>query len=139
MNTLRALILACATLLGASSTPAHHSNTMVDLTRTIKISGTVKEWLFANPHCWIYVTVAKPDGSTEEWGVEGGPILSATRLGVRAKTFKVGDKVEVTLSPRRDDKPGGFLHAVKMLDTGKDYSFMPPGTSLPSAEPTPAP
>jgi hypothetical protein len=56
-------------------------------------------------------------------------VLSMARMGVRNKTFKPGDKVEATLSPRRDDKPGGFLHAAKQLATGQDYNFAP--TALP--------
>jgi hypothetical protein len=70
MTTLRTLVLVAATLLWTAYAQAHHSNTAVDLSRTIKITGTVKEFVFANPHCWLYVVVTKEDGSTEEWGLE---------------------------------------------------------------------
>lgn len=113
-------------ILLCSATSAHHSGAAIDLTRTVTIAGTIKEFLWANPHCWFYVTVNKTDGSTEEWSIEGPPIAGLARTGMRSKTLKPGDKVEVTLSPRKDGKTGGGLMSIKVIETGQVY-----GTGLP--------
>jgi hypothetical protein len=131
MQVIRALTLFCVAWFWAAPAQSHHSSTAVDMTRRVTITGTVKEFVFANPHCWVYVVVPSADGAAEEWGLEAGPVLSMVRLGVRNKTFKPGDKIEATLSPRRDGKPGGFLYSIKVLDTGQDYNFVPPSLPAP--------
>lgn len=108
-------------LLGVLPAQAHHSGAAVDMTRTVTIAGTVKEWLWANPHCWLYVVASNDLGGTDEWAVEAGPVVGMARKGLRNSSFKPGDKVEVVLSPRKDGKNGGGLLKVTVTATGKVY------------------
>src|SRR5262245_40223970 len=68
---LAALSFAIA-FLGASPTAwVHHSGAMFDRTRTIQISGVVKEFLWTNPHSSFKVDVpAAGGGEAQLWLIE---------------------------------------------------------------------
>lgn len=125
---LRFITVAVALCFGATAL-AHHSAAAIDIRRTETITGTVKEFLWANPHCWIYVLVAADDGSTEEWGIEGPPVMGMARVGIRKSTLKPGDRVEVQINPRKDGKRGGGFRSVTLLESGETFGmpdFPPP-------------
>jgi hypothetical protein len=79
----------------------------------------VKEWQWANPHVFLYVTVIK-DGKPVDWVLEGGGVNGMTTRGWRADSFKPGDKVQVQFRPLKDGSSGGVLGTV----------FFPDGRSL---------
>jgi hypothetical protein len=85
------------------------------LGKEITISGTVKELQWTNPHCWIQLLVPNND-STVEWGIEMSSPLEMLRGGWRPAIIKPGDKIEVTLHPLRDGKPGGSFVTAKFAD-----------------------
>jgi hypothetical protein len=97
---------------------AHHSFASFDMTKEVKISGTVAEVQYTNPHVWLFVDVATPKGATESWAIEAGGPNILLRGGWKANSVKVGDKVEVTLHPMRDGKRGGSLVSI-VLPGGK--------------------
>jgi hypothetical protein len=104
-NTLRALV-ACAALCAVTPAIAHHSFATFDMTKEVKVSGTVREFQWQNPHVWIYLLVK--DGATnQEWEIEGGSLLGLKREGWTKDSFKAGDKVSVTIHPKRDGSHGG--------------------------------
>lgn len=108
---------------------AHHSGAAVDTTQSVTINGTVKEFLWANPHCWLYVLVPQEQGDPQEWAIEGDPIIGIARTGLRSKSLQPGDKVEVTLAPRKDGKHGGGLRSVKLTETGQVFEMRAPPVS----------
>lgn len=110
-----------------ASAQAHHSGVDVDTSRSITISGTIKEFEWANPHCWLYVRVPNDHGGSVLYGIEGPPVIEMSKLGVRNKTFKVGERVQVQFNPRKDGKLiGSGLVSVTLLETGQE--FRPHGT-----------
>ena len=57
---------------------AHHSFAAeFDASKPVTIEGTVKEFRWVNPHSWLHINVTKPDGTVEEWAVEGGAVKHA--------------------------------------------------------------
>ena len=48
---------------------AHHSFTMFDAQKQMTLTGTVKEFQWSNPHCWIQLLVEE-SGQAAEWSVE---------------------------------------------------------------------
>ncbi len=96
---------------------AHHSFAAFDMTKEVRISGTVAEVQYTNPHVWLFVDVAGAKGATESWAIEvGGPNI-LLRAGWKANTVKVGQKVEVTIHPMRDTaKRGGSLISIVLPD-----------------------
>jgi len=55
-------------LVSLVSTPvlAHHGNAAFDVGKTRELKGTVTEWIWANPHCWLKFDVTE-GGKTVNW------------------------------------------------------------------------
>ena len=49
--------IALALCIPAAPALAHHSMAMFDQTKTVTLSGTVKEFQWTNPHCYIQLMV----------------------------------------------------------------------------------
>jgi len=101
-----------AALLAAPAT-AHHSGAMFDNDKSVTLKGTVKDYQWTNPHCWIQMTVSGPNGVLEEWSVEMGAPMQLYQHGWRPGTLKPGDPIEVVIHPTRDAtlKAGVFVSA----------------------------
>ena len=101
-----------AALLAAPAT-AHHSGAMFDNDKSVTLKGTVKDYQWTNPHCWIQMTVAGANGAPEEWSVEMGAPMQLYQHGWRPGTLKPGDPIEVIIHPTRDAtlKAGVFVSA----------------------------
>jgi hypothetical protein len=85
---------------------------MFDMTKTVAVTGKVKEFQWTNPHCYIQL-IAK-DG--KEWSMEMGAPMYLYSNGWRPKTVKPGDQIVVRVYPLRDGKPGGVVIDVKTPD-----------------------
>jgi hypothetical protein len=106
-------MLAAATLsLAAAPAYAHHSYAMFDSTKTVALSGTVKEFQFTNPHSWIQVMAPGPKGDLVEWSVQMGAPFELIRAGMGPETLKPGDKITIQIHPAKDGvTAGSFLSA----------------------------
>jgi hypothetical protein len=106
------VLIGIAATLTASSALAHHSHAMFDLDKQVTLTGTVKEFDWNNPHCWIQVLVPDPkdpNAPTVEWGVEMGAPIQLIRHGWKPSSLKPGDKITVVVNPLRDGRPGGQI------------------------------
>ncbi len=77
-------LVAVVALMMASSASAHHSHAMFDTDKQVTLVGTVKEFDWNNPHCWIQVLVPDPKdpkAAPVEWGVELGAPMQLIRHG----------------------------------------------------------
>jgi hypothetical protein len=91
---------------------AHHSFATFDASKEMTIVGTVKEFQWTNPHTWIFLLVNSGE-SVEEWAIEGGALVGLKRDGWSKDSFKAGDKVSITIHPKRDGSRGGaFMTAI---------------------------
>lgn len=111
------LMLALGSFSGAAF--AHHSFASFDMKKEVRISGTVGEIQYTNPHAWLFVDVPTAKGGTESWGIELGSQNLLIRGGWLADTVKVGMKVVVTMHPMLDtSKRGGSLISI-VLPNGR--------------------
>jgi hypothetical protein len=96
-------------VLALFCTPAyvHHSGAMFDMSKEVKISGTIVEFHWTNPHSSFTVSVPNSNGTTSVWAVEMNSPNNLVRVGWKRTTIKPGDKVTVTVRPLRDGAPGG--------------------------------
>lgn len=80
----------------APSASAHHSFAgEFDVTKPIKLQGTITKVEWINPHAWIHIDVKKPDGSVESWAIEGGTPNTLFRRGITRDSVKVGTVINV--------------------------------------------
>jgi Family of unknown function (DUF6152) len=120
-------LLLCALLLLARTAAGHHSFAMFDFSKTVTITGTVKEFQWTNPHVVLWVNVEGKDPKTPDvWWLEMTSPGNLTRSGWNRKALNPGDKVVVELSPLRDGKLGGALLKVTNNTTGQVFSTNPP-------------
>ncbi len=114
-KTLWITIVLAAATLAATPAFAHHSRAMFDHTKEVKLVGTVKEFQWTNPHCWIQVLVSDPDNpgaAPVEWGVEMGAPVELMRKGWKPGSLNTGDKVTIIINPLRDGQRGGLVLSV---------------------------
>ena len=95
-----------AVLALAGPCRAHHSFAMFDQSRTVTLEGTVKQFQWTNPHCFIQLLVPSPSGPVE-WSLEMNSPGASMREGWKPGTLKAGDQVSVVINPVRDGTHGG--------------------------------
>lgn len=106
-----------AILVCSSAARAHHSTAEFDYTKTIVISGEVKEVQWTNPHSYLQVLVPAPQGSGfDQWGVEIGAPNINVRMGWRKDSVKPGDKITLHIAPARDGRKFGTLRFLTFAD-----------------------
>ena len=133
MRTTLFGIFVAATLLLTPPVAAHHGAASFDTEREITLKGTVTEWIWANPHCFLKFDVTDASG-TKNWAVEVSNPTDMVRRGWARTSFKVGDQVSVTLQPVKSGAPVGRLRSA-VLPTGTTLSNMgaPPAATAPPA------
>lgn len=102
-KALFVLFAAVAPLTLAAGAYAHHSfaaTYFVD--QTAKIDGTVKEFLWRNPHSFIKVEAPDEKGDMQLWSIEWGGGAQLSQAHVTRDTLKPGDRVIVVGNPGRD-------------------------------------
>ena len=102
---------------------AHHSFAMFDFNNTVKMSATVKEFRWTNPHVVLLVEGSpQPGAAPEVWSMELTSPGNLTRMGWSRKSFQPGDHIELQFNPLRDGKHGGAFKEAKLLATGQVLS-----------------
>ena len=112
---------------------AHHGAASFDTTRELTLKGSVTEWIWANPHCFLKFDAKDDTGTVRNWAVEVSNPTDMTRLGWARTSFKGGDEVTVTLQPVKSGAPVGRLRSV-VLPNGQTL-----GSGGRGAPPPPAP
>lgn len=108
-----ALIAACA----GAPLAAHHSTAIYDSDHPIELAGTVVEWQFVNPHCFIILEVTDAaSGAKKVWSLEGSNTAMLFRRGWTPETLKPGDAILVTVRPLRSGAAGGNYSNVRWPD-----------------------
>src|SRR6185503_19107340 len=104
---LTAVLVAAMALAVSSPAWSHHSHAMFDHDKEVTITGTVSQYIFRNPHVFLYMDVQNDAGGTITYTVEFSNLTNMLKMGFSATTFKAGDKVTVTMHPLNDGRPGG--------------------------------
>jgi hypothetical protein len=74
---------------------AHHGNASFDTSKEVTLKGTVTEYIWANPHCFLKFDAKDDTGTVRNWAVEVSNPTDMTKRGWARSSFKVGDVVTV--------------------------------------------
>jgi hypothetical protein len=131
-----ALVLTTAPILG------HHAfGGEFDPNKPVLLKGPVTKVEWVNPHAWIHLEVTKPDGTKEEWMVEGGTPNTLLRRGVTRESLKVGTELVIDGYQARDHSLLRANGRNVTYPDGKKLFLGSSGTGAPTdgADPTEAP
>jgi hypothetical protein len=121
-NPINVALLAFVLAVGvATPSHSHHSLSVFDYQKESTIAGTVKSFVYQNPHCFLYVDVKGADGKVASWVIEMSAIPAMVRRGIQRSTFKVGDQISVTINPLKSGTAGGKYVSAVAAD-GKTYA-----------------
>jgi hypothetical protein len=95
---------------------AHHGSAVsydIDIKSLKTMKGTVTEWVWKNPHCYVIYEVKGSDGKTVLWTAETSSTSSMRgEFGWSPTTLKAGDEITVSVLPSKVGTPAGLLYKV---------------------------
>ena len=92
-----AVAVAGIGVLGLSmATQAHHAfSAEFDANNPVSLRGTITKVEWINPHIWVHLQVAEPDGTLADWAVEGGAPNAMFRRGWNLESVPPGIEIVV--------------------------------------------
>lgn len=112
-------IAAAGVLLVSVPLVAHHGAAALDTGREITLKGTVTEWIWSNPHCFLRFDAKDDTGTVRNWAVETQNPTTMTQRGWSRTSFKAGDEVTVTIEPVKNGQPVGRILTAVMANGQK--------------------
>ena len=111
------ILLVVAIVLAVPALWAHHGLAAFDTTHTVKMSGTVTDFQWINPHAYIFADLTDDKGKVANWKLEMGSLGMLTRFGGWTKdTVKRGDHVTVQGFRAKDGSPYMSLGKIELPD-----------------------
>jgi Family of unknown function (DUF6152) len=110
--------LALSAFILTASVPllAHHGAAAFDSGKNLVLKGTVKEWLWSNPHCLLRFDVKGDNGQIVHWIGETQNPVTMINGGWAKASFKPGDEVTITMNPVKNGLPLGRIVTAKLPD-----------------------
>ena len=97
-----ALVLAAVLWAAASPARAHHSyGATYDVSRELKLEGTLVQFVFRNPHTFVHVQAPDEAGAMQRWAIEWSGTAQLANNGITRDTLHVGDAVVIVGRPSR--------------------------------------
>jgi hypothetical protein len=128
---LAACVAAAGLFLAVVPALAHHSfSAEFDSKKPIRLEGTVAKMEWVNPHAWIYLDVKKPDGTIEQWKIEGGTPNALFRRGFTKDSLKTGTAIVVNGYQAKDGTLKGNGRDLTLPD-GRKLFLGSSGTGAP--------
>jgi hypothetical protein len=107
---------AIALLLVSAPLAAHHGAAAFDTDKDVTLKGTVTEWIWANPHCFLKFDAKDDTGTVRNWAAETQNPTDMSNRGWRRTSFKVGDQVTVILQAVKNGAPVGRVRSVTLAN-----------------------
>jgi len=117
-HTLIRVVFTAASLILSVPVAAHHGGASFDVGKEVTLKGTVTEWVWSNPHCFLKIDVKDASGAVTGWVVETQNPTTMTQGGWSRRMFTPGDEVTVTLQPYKNGAPIGLVRSV-VLPNGR--------------------
>jgi hypothetical protein len=82
------LAVASTFVIAPAQVSAHHGSANYDMSKSVSVKGTVKQFAFVNPHSAIYLEAKDDKGNSEEWLVEADSPNNLARAGWNRESIK---------------------------------------------------
>ena len=117
----RVLLCVVALILSTTSAATHHAiSAYYDNSKRATLDGVVIQFQFVSPHPFVTVDVSSR-GATQQWRLEMDNRSELVAIGIRAETFRAGDRLVVSGSLARDGSNSLYLlHLTRPAD-GFEY------------------
>jgi Family of unknown function (DUF6152) len=132
LSVPRAFVAPTIAVLASTTLAAHHGNASFDTSKQVTLKGTVTEWIWANPHCFLKIDAMDDTGSVRNWALETQNPTAMTQRGWSRKAFNIGDQVTVALEAVKNGAPIGRIVTIT-LPNGSTLS----AGALPNTPPVP--
>jgi hypothetical protein len=99
---------------------AHHGAASYETGKTITVTGTATEYIWANPHVLLKIDSKDDSGNITHWVVEAWNPVTQTSRGWTKNTFKAGDEVSVEVTPAKNNQPVGQVKG-RIVINGKEF------------------
>jgi hypothetical protein len=113
---VRSLWTALFVIAVSAPAVAHHGSASFDISKEVTLKGTVTDYIWANPHCFLKFDAKDDTGTVRNWAVEVSNPTDMTKRGWSRSSFKVGDQVTVSLQAVKNGAPIGRLTKVVLPD-----------------------
>ena len=123
---LKVWILAGAMLIAPMLAFAHHGVAAYDSGKQINVTGTVKDWFWANPHCILQLDATDTHGQMVHWTMETGNPSDLVNNGWSKQSLKLGEKITVTIQPAKNGHPIGRIVQVQFPNGQKLNTWAQP-------------
>lgn len=111
--------LVSAAVVGVQTARAHHAFAAeFDGKSPVLLRGKVTKVEWINPHAWVHLKAAGPDGQVRDWMVEGGTPNTLLRSGINRNTLKPGTEIVVRGYQSKDKACAPICKA-----NGRDVAF----------------
>ena len=127
MRTKLTVISLVVVGLLAVSVPlfAHHGAAVYDTSKKVTVKGTVTQWFWANPHCFLKIDEKTDSGETAHWIIESAGTASVANQGWSKAMFKPGDEVVVDVTPYKNQSatnPLGRFAGSRIVINGREFT-----------------
>jgi len=125
-------LVAAALGIGGARMQAHHAFAAeFDPEKKVTLVGTVVQMEWVNPHSWLTLDVADPEGKVDRWSLEFGPPNALFRRGWRKSSLLAGMKVTATGFLAKDGRKVANADKVTLPD-GSIFGAGAAGTGAPN-------
>src|SRR5215510_4268329 len=99
---------------------AHHGAASFDTSKMVTVTGTVTEYVWANPHVLVKLDAKDESGNVSHWVAEAwNPVTQASR-GWSKNTFKPGDDVSLEINQAKNGQQVGEIRG-RIVINGKEF------------------
>lgn len=117
------VLLLAAVPMCVATAYAHHSFAATYFEgKTVKIEGTLVQFLLRNPHSLVQLEAPDEKGVMQRWAVEWGGAGQLGGQGVTRETLKSGDRLIITGNPSRN--PADYrIRMLSLLRTSDNFGW----------------
>jgi hypothetical protein len=126
---------SCGLMLAASVASAHHAFAAeFDANKPVKLSGTITQIEWINPHAWLHMDVKGPDGKIQKWEIELAAPNGLIRRGWTKSSVPSGTEVLILGYASKDGTHKANAREANFPD-GRKMFVGSSGTGAPEFDP----